>query len=75
MKALTAIFLFMLVLVAFAGDRALVSGSPGAMAVETVPAAAATVAHPGAPKLSVADYPAYRGLNSRLTVWIAAQLH
>jgi cytochrome bd-type quinol oxidase subunit 1 len=45
------------------------------MASEGAPASAATVAPAGAPKLTLADYPTYRGLNSRLTVWMTAQLH
>ena len=75
MRALASIFLFVFVLAAFGDGRAPAPGPAWAQAAESAPAAAATVAHPAAPRLTVADYPAYRGLNSRLTVWIAAQLH
>ena len=75
MRAWASIFLFVFALVAFGGDRALAPWSEGAMASEPAPAVEVTAAHPAAPKLTVADYPTYRGLNSRLTVWIAAQLH
>ncbi|OGA47329.1 MAG: hypothetical protein A3G24_09925 [Betaproteobacteria bacterium RIFCSPLOWO2_12_FULL_62_13] len=29
----------------------------------------------GAPRLTLTDYPTYKGINSRVAVWIAAQLH
>jgi cytochrome bd-type quinol oxidase subunit 1 len=47
----------------------------GTAAAAGVPAAEATIPRAGAPKLSLADYPTYRGLNSRIAIWIAAQLH
>lgn len=75
MKALAAIFLLAATLIAFAGDAALAPGSLGAMAAEAAPTAGTTVAHPGAPRLALSDYPKYGGLNSRIVVWIAAQLH
>ena len=31
--------------------------------------------YPPAPKLTAADYPKIKGVNSRVTVWLAAQLH
>jgi len=48
-----------------------------AMAAETVAEASAveTSAYPPAPKLTAADYPTISGVNSRLVVWIVAQLH
>ncbi|MBI2586459.1 MAG: cytochrome ubiquinol oxidase subunit I [Rhodospirillales bacterium] len=67
--------LFVLVLVAFEAALSLAPWHEGAMAAAGAPAVEATAAQPGAPKLTVADYPRYRGFNSRLTVWIAAQLH
>lgn len=36
---------------------------------------AVTAFQSGAPKLTLSDYPTYTGLNSRVTMWIAAQLH
>ena len=36
---------------------------------------AAAPAHPPAPKLTAADYPRIAGVNSRVFVWLAAQLH
>jgi cytochrome d ubiquinol oxidase subunit I len=75
MKALAAIFLLAATLIAFAGDTALAPGFLDAMAAEAAPTAGTTVAHPGAPRLALSDYPKYGGLNSRIVVWIAAQLH
>jgi cytochrome d ubiquinol oxidase subunit I len=37
--------------------------------------AAAVAAYPPAPKLTAADYPTIAGFNSRMVVWIVAQLH
>jgi cytochrome bd-type quinol oxidase subunit 1 len=51
-------------------------GSEGALAQQT--AAAETGPAPGAtvpPKLSAADYPRIAGVNSRVVVWLVAQLH
>ncbi|MBI4275133.1 MAG: cytochrome ubiquinol oxidase subunit I [Rhizobiales bacterium] len=45
------------------------------MAVDAAQAAGLDIARVHAPNLTLGDYPTYRGLNSRLTVWIAAQLH
>jgi cytochrome bd-type quinol oxidase subunit 1 len=50
---------------------------------QTVPATANTAAikdakaitYPPAPKLTSADYPTIKGVNSRVTVWLVAQLH
>ncbi len=75
MRALASILLFVFTLAAFGDGRAPAPGPARVLAAESAPAAAATIAHPAAPKLTVADYPTYRGLNSRLTVWIAAQIH
>ena len=75
MRAVAVVLLFVLALVAFGGGHAPAPGPERAMAAESAPAVEMTVAHPAAPKLTLADYPTYRGLNSRLTVWIAAQLH
>ncbi|MBI5492058.1 MAG: cytochrome ubiquinol oxidase subunit I [Deltaproteobacteria bacterium] len=36
---------------------------------------AAQAAYPPAPKLKAEDYPKVKGLNPRLTVWMAAQMH
>jgi cytochrome bd-type quinol oxidase subunit 1 len=44
----------------------------------TVPAAAPdtkTATFPPAPKLTAADYPKIKGVNSRVAVWLVAQLH
>jgi len=75
MRVLASALLLVLALVAWGGGLLPVAFSESAMAVEAVPAAASEIAQAGAPKLTLGDYPAYRGLNSRLTVWIAAQLH
>ena len=47
--------------------------SPLAVAADSSTAAAP--AHPPAPKLTAADYPRIAGVNSRVFVWLAAQLH
>jgi cytochrome bd-type quinol oxidase subunit 1 len=75
MKSFAAILLLAVGLFAFAGGPALAPGSLSAMAAEAAPAAGAADAHSGAPKLALSDYPSYGGLNSRVAVWIAAQLH
>ncbi|MBM3555141.1 MAG: hypothetical protein FJX47_06265 [Alphaproteobacteria bacterium] len=75
MRALAAVFLFVLALVAFEGGCPVVPAYAAAPVTDTTPADEPTASRPGAPKLTVADYPTYRGLNSRLTVWVAAQLH
>lgn len=64
MRILASIVLFVLALVAFEGGGALAPFSEAAAAEQAV-----------APRLTTADYPMVRGLNSRMTVWIAAQLH
>ena len=47
--------------------------SPLAVAADGTSAAAP--AHPPAPKLTAADYPRIAGVNSRVFVWVAAQMH
>src|SRR3989338_11695680 len=57
--------------------------SEAAPAVAAAPAAANTdaaqdaksVTYPPAPKLTEADYPTIKGVNSRVAVWLVAQLH
>ncbi|MDO8813006.1 MAG: cytochrome ubiquinol oxidase subunit I [Gallionella sp.] len=52
-------------------------------AAQTAPAAANAVAapdatpaaYPPAPKLTASDYPTFKGVNSRATIWLVAQLH
>jgi len=52
-------------------------------AAQTAPAAANTAAapdakpaaYPPAPKLTASDYPTFKGVNSRATIWLVAQLH
>lgn len=75
MRALASVLLVVLALAAFAGGPVLAPWPEGAMAAEGAPASGAAIAPAGAPKLTLADYPTYRGLNSRLTVWMTAQLH
>ena len=48
--------------------------APGAAEVPAAPAAK-TVTYPPAPKLTAADYPTIPGVNSRVVVWLVAQLH
>ena len=45
------------------------------VAVDEATDAAAVPAYPPAPKLTAADYPTIAGINSRVFVWITAQLH
>jgi len=57
--------------------------APASPAAPTALAAAKTAAvpdtkavtYPPAPKLTAADYPTIKGVNSRVAVWLAAQLH
>ena len=46
-----------------------------AFATELAAEGNADVVYPPAPKLSAADYPQVKGFNSRVAVWLAAQLH
>ena len=55
MRALASILLFVFALVAFGGGRAFAPWPARAMAAESAPAVEVTVAHPAAPKLTVAD--------------------
>lgn len=73
MRALASIFLLVLALVVF-GAGTLAPADAGASAANTASVAESASSQP-APKLTIADYPKYRGINSRITVWIAAQLH
>lgn len=59
------------------------AAAPASAAVQTAAATANTAAapdtkaaaYPPAPKLTASDYPTLRGVNSRVAVWLAAQLH
>lgn len=75
MRILATALLLVLALVALGGGLVPVSFFESAMAAEMVPTVGSEISQAGAPKLTLADYPTYRGLNSRLAVWIAAQLH
>ena len=75
MRALASILLLVLALVVFEG-HALAPAYAETAAANAAPASEAPNARTAAaPKLTLADYPKYRGINSRITVWIAAQLH
>ncbi|MDX8410726.1 MAG: cytochrome ubiquinol oxidase subunit I [Mariprofundaceae bacterium] len=69
----------LLVLLALMLTSGVVPGTDAsvAMAAEAEAAADAveTPAYPPAPKLTAADYPTIAGVNSRVVVWIVAQLH
>jgi len=61
-------------------DSGLAMAADEAQVAEVVADAAATDAtavqvYPPAPKLTAADYPTIKGVNSRIVVWIVAQLH
>ena len=62
-----------------ADAHAAAAASPAAVAVPAAGADATPVAKvatfPPAPKLTEADYPTIRGLNTRVVVWLVAQLH
>lgn len=49
--------------------------SAASAAASSAEAATPAVAFPPAPKLVAADYPSLRGVNSRVVVWLVAQLH
>ena len=53
-----------------ASEQAVALSAPAQTAIATTVAA-----YPPAPKLTAADYPKIKGVNSRVTVWLAAQLH
>ena len=50
------------------------ASAPTAAATSAAPAANAVI-YPPAPKLTAADYPTVKGVNSRVAVWLIAQLH
>lgn len=75
MRALASVLLFVFALAVFAGGLARAPAYAETTAATAAAAGASTTPPPGAPKLTAADYPTYRGLNSRLAVWVAAQLH
>ncbi|MCK5363433.1 MAG: cytochrome ubiquinol oxidase subunit I, partial [Gammaproteobacteria bacterium] len=69
------LFLAVLVLVLSPVDIAGL-GSPAAFAQDLSSSQGAEeVVHGPAPKLSAADYPQIAGVNARVFVWLAAQLH
>jgi hypothetical protein len=53
------------------------AASAAAFASAAAPSAQAAdaTAYPPAPKLTAADYPTIKGINSRVTIWLVAQLH
>ena len=68
---LLAVFVLMVSLVDLAG-----LGAPSAFAQDASTAQGADeLVHAPAPKLSAADYPQIAGINARVFVWLAAQLH
>ncbi len=68
---LLAVFVLMVSLVDLAG-----LGAPSAFAQDAATAQGADeFVHAPAPKLSAADYPQIAGINARVFVWLAAQLH
>ena len=68
---LLAVFVFMLLPVDFAG-----LGAPVAFAQDASSSQGAEqVVHGPPPSLSAADYPQIAGINARVFVWLAAQLH
>ncbi|MDQ6982867.1 MAG: cytochrome ubiquinol oxidase subunit I [Mariprofundus sp.] len=62
---------------AMAADEVQVADIAADATVADAIATDATVApaYPPAPKLTAADYPTIKGINSRIVVWIVAQLH
>lgn len=63
-----------------AASAAELAASAPATATQAAPAAGAAApetkaAFPPAPKLTASDYPTFKGVNSRVAVWLAAQLH
>jgi cytochrome bd-type quinol oxidase subunit 1 len=61
--------------VAMATEAAASAAEAAAPAAEGAEAEEAAAAFPPAPKLTAADYPTIAGFNSRIVVWIVAQLH
>ncbi|MBT6911309.1 MAG: hypothetical protein HOA21_09160 [Rhodospirillaceae bacterium] len=79
----TKVFLALLALAVIFGaitfpgfDQAgVMAAEQGAADQEVAADAAATATYAPAPKLTAADYPSIAGINSRVVVWIFAQLH
>ena len=71
LKCTAAVVLLLLVLTVVAAGFSLF-GPTAAFAAE---AGAAPAVYPPAPVLSAGDYPRFLGINGRIFVWIAAQLH
>ena len=78
---LSALMALLLALPALSGALGLanpaLAGEASSAASEVVGNASAATATPapGAPKTTLADYPRIRGVNSRVLVWLVAQLH
>ena len=53
----------------------LLASDPAGMAQTTETVAEATAAYSPAPQLTKADYPKVRGVNARVAIWLAAQMH
>ena len=75
MRAMASVLLVVFAIVVFAGVHAFVPPYAEAAVAGAAATGEAAAAQPAAPRLTPADYPSYRGLNSRVAVWIAAQLH
>lgn len=71
---------FAILTLPFSSPAANAAGAAATLSA-TAPTAADTAAapvaatYPPAPKLSASDYPTFKGVNSRVTVWLVAQLH